>query len=199
MTMPAPRDVIAGWFTGDEQPYNHADSIIGKLWKAGYQISRSRFPMAGVDNPSATLFLALDFPGVNAATADADEFADGIALAVNEALAADSGRICVSGIPSPQWLTPETLANLRQPARPHEGDSMTMYAGDEFYDDEVTSGPLWYDDEDVVSILDDMRDDDDPSWSTTPAVVHPEDGTPAIIVTHFADGRFEITREGQMS
>jgi hypothetical protein len=113
---PTPRDVIAAWFKGDDQPYNHADSIIGKLWKAGYRIGRSRYPMAGPDEPQATLFLALTIPGVDAASTDPDELAEDIATSVNENLAADSGRVMVNAIPAPQWLTAKTLANLRAAA-----------------------------------------------------------------------------------
>jgi hypothetical protein len=115
---PTPRDIIANWFKGDDQPYNHADSIIMKLWQAGYRIARSRYPQPDERKPATHLFLALAFPGLDPATTDPDALADDIAAAVNESFAADSGQVMVSGIPGPQWLTPQTLDNLRKAANP---------------------------------------------------------------------------------
>lgn len=108
---------IAVWVENDGGLYDYVDKLINELWRAGYRIVRSRYPMASPDDPSADLFLALNFPGVDPTTIDPDDLADDIASALNEGLAHDSGRIMVSGIPSPQWLTPATLANLRAAAK----------------------------------------------------------------------------------
>ena len=85
------------------------------------------------DQPTgATLFLALSIPGVDPSM-DPEIIADSIALVLNEdrvrnggvdaALDDDAGfdrpevePVMVAAIPAPQWLTPETLANLRRAA-----------------------------------------------------------------------------------
>jgi hypothetical protein len=63
----------------------------------------------------SALFLAINLPGCGPDTHDPDEMADHLVAQIR-----GSGRgtpvdqrIMVSGIPAPQWLTPETLANLR--------------------------------------------------------------------------------------
>lgn len=109
---------ITTWVDSDGGLYDYVDKLINDLWRAGYRIVRSRYPLADVDAPGASLFFALHVPGLDPATVDPDEIADDFAACINEGMAHDSGAIMVSGIPGPQWLTSDTLANLRKALMP---------------------------------------------------------------------------------
>lgn len=61
-----------------------------------------------------TFFFALNVPGIDA-TMDPDDLADSLVAVLNERRQR-ADRITVSAIPSPQWLTPTTLANLKRAA-----------------------------------------------------------------------------------
>lgn len=61
------------------------------------------------------LFFAVSVPGVDSSR-EADDVADELVAILNKGRKRDA-RVMVSAIPGPQWLTPETLANLRRAAR----------------------------------------------------------------------------------
>lgn len=64
----------------------------------------------------SALFLALEIPGADGT--DPDDLADEIAFLLTKSIndLGRPGRVRVHGIPAPQWLTPETLENLRRAA-----------------------------------------------------------------------------------
>lgn len=71
------------------------------------------------DDGNAFLFLTLMIPGADD-TLDPDMLADELVTMLNEAREANGGpygRIMLGLLPAPQWLTPETLANLRAAAQ----------------------------------------------------------------------------------
>jgi hypothetical protein len=61
------------------------------------------------------MFFALSVPGVDPAKDDPDSIADDLVRIMNTEW--PYGTIQVSAIPSPQWLTATTLANLRASAK----------------------------------------------------------------------------------
>lgn len=66
------------------------------------------------ERKTATLFLALSVPGADPDVLDPDDVADRLAAMLNlDVKRRLDDRIMVNAIPSPQWLTAETLANLR--------------------------------------------------------------------------------------
>lgn len=66
----------------------------------------------------SALFLAISVPGCGPDNWDADDIADHLVAQIkgSERTVPHEQRIMVSLIPGPQWLTPETLANLRAAA-----------------------------------------------------------------------------------
>lgn len=69
------------------------------------------------ESRGAFLFLALFVPNADPERDDPDALADDLVRTINGAGAPPYGdAVMVGGIPAPQWLTPETLANLRRAA-----------------------------------------------------------------------------------
>jgi hypothetical protein len=76
---------------------------------------------------SAFLFLALSMPNADDSVDDPDRIADDIVLSLRHD---GHGRVMVGGIPSPQWLTPATLANLRAAAAGRDSEGRCPLATD---------------------------------------------------------------------
>lgn len=64
----------------------------------------------------ATLFVALYIPGIDTTRDDPDSVIDDLVALLN-AFRDDDKQITVSAIPAAQWLTAQTLENLRRAAR----------------------------------------------------------------------------------
>jgi hypothetical protein len=87
------------------------------------------------DQGGGTLLLALWVPGA-AGEPDAETMADVFAWCINEHRHSSDfltrlGDVEVSAIPTPQWLTPQTLAQLRAAAAGHVANTQpkVLYAG----------------------------------------------------------------------
>ena len=113
------RDVVADtvrqWVDTDADLYQYVDKILNNLWRAKYRVVR-RVGAGPATVPGATMFLALHMPGIDPTTSDPDEIADDVAALLNDGEFLSDATVTVSAIPAPQWLTPATLAALREAA-----------------------------------------------------------------------------------
>lgn len=116
-----PRDVLADrieqWAdTEDWGVYSYADRLLTDLDAAGFEVRQKAVDPENVPEDGATLLLAVFIPE-ESEQQDPDSIADGLVATINETRSRlGARRLEISLIPSPQWVTPKAVAQLRRAA-----------------------------------------------------------------------------------
>lgn len=117
----APRDVLADrieqWAdTEDWHVYDYADRLLKDLDDAGFEVRQTPVDPENVPEEGATLLLAIYIPE-ESEQSDPDSVADGLIGGLNHTRdQLGARRLEISLIPSPQWVTPASVAILRKAA-----------------------------------------------------------------------------------
>lgn len=122
-TARTPRDVLADrieQWAEDYHVYDYADRLLCDLDAAGFEVRQTPFDPENAPEEGATLLLAIYIPE-ESEQSDPDSVADGLIGALNHTRDRLSARrLEVSLIPSPQWVTPTSVAILRRAAQSYK-------------------------------------------------------------------------------